>query len=108
MNVHDGEFLPDGLVFLDEIQARALDHVTLTKDDVLLNITGASVARACRLPPQYAGGRVNQHVAIVRPRADRLHPDYLAQCLISPSIKHALLSVAGAGATREAITKKQI
>jgi type I restriction enzyme S subunit len=37
-----------------------------------------------------------------------LHPDYLAQCLISPAIKRALLNVAGSGATREAITKKQI
>jgi type I restriction enzyme S subunit len=108
MNIHDGNFRPDGLVFLTEAQAKALDHVTLAKGDVLLNITGASVARACRLPPHYAGGRVNQHVAIIRPRLDKLHPDYLAQCLISPSIKHALLNIAGAGATREAITKKQI
>jgi type I restriction enzyme S subunit len=108
MNIHDGDFRLDGLVFLDEAQARALDHVILAKGDVLLNITGASVARVCRLPPRYAGGRVNQHVAIIRPRLDKLHPDYLAQCLISPSIKHALLNVAGAGATREAITKKQL
>jgi hypothetical protein len=29
MNVHDGDFRADGLVFLDELQARALQHVTL-------------------------------------------------------------------------------
>jgi type I restriction enzyme S subunit len=108
MNVHDGEFRPEGMAFIDELQAKELDHVTLTKDDVLLNITGASVARACLLPPQYAGGRVNQHVAIIRPKSDKLHPRYLAHCLISPAIKHALLGLAGGGATREAITKAQI
>jgi len=51
MNIHDGEFRPDGLVFLDDAQARALDHVILAKDDVLLNITGLPVARTvgCRV-----------------------------------------------------------
>jgi type I restriction enzyme S subunit len=108
MNVHDGIFKPEGLVFLDEVQAKALDHVILAENDVLLNITGASVARVCRLPPKYAGGRVNQHVAIIRPQPDKLYPDYLAQCLMSPSIRRDLLRIAGAGATREAITKANI
>jgi type I restriction enzyme S subunit len=108
MNVHDGVFKPEGLVFLDEAQASKLDHVTLAENDVLLNITGASVARACLLPPQYAGGRVNQHVAIIRPLPDKLHSNYLAQCLTCPSVKHDLLRIAGAGATREAITKANI
>lgn len=108
MNVHDGSFKPDGIVFLDEMQAKALNNVILAKDDVLLNITGASVARVCRLPPRYVGGRVNQHVAIIRPQLDKLNSEYLAQCLIAPSIKQKLLRIAGAGATREAITKEHI
>ena len=108
MNIHDGEFRADGLAFLDAAQASLLDHVTLAENDVLLNITGASVARACRLPREFVGGRVNQHVAIIRPRLDLLCPEYLEHCLISPSIKNALLKLGGAGATREAITKSGI
>ena len=37
MNVHDGEFVDDGLAFLDDRQATALKHVTLHGGDVLLN-----------------------------------------------------------------------
>jgi type I restriction enzyme S subunit len=108
MNVRDGEFDPTGMAFLDESQARALDQVTLAADGVLLNITGASVARVCKLPAQYAGGRVNQHVAIIRTQRGKLYPDYLKHCLLSPQIKQALLTIAGSGATREAITKASI
>jgi type I restriction enzyme, S subunit len=108
MNVHDGEFFYDGLAFLDDQQAEALRHVTLQAGDVLLNITGASVARVCKLPEQLSGGRVNQHVSIVRPDPRRLDPGFLAHLLRAPEAKARLLRVAGAGATREAITKSQI
>jgi type I restriction enzyme S subunit len=108
MNVYDGQFLDDGLAYLDEPQATALKHVTLHVGDVLLNITGASVARVCRLPDQLSGGRVNQHVSIIRPDKERLDSNFLAHLLRAPEAKLRLLRVAGAGATREAITKAQI
>jgi len=106
MNVRDGEFVVEGLAYLDEPQAAALKHVTLHAGDVLLNITGASVARVCRLPDQL--GRVNQHVSIIRPDKKRLDTNFLAHLLRAPQAKSRLLRVAGAGATREAITKAQI
>lgn len=108
MNVYDGEFVYNGLAYLDEEQARALRHVTLHPGDVLLNITGASVARVCRLPDKLSGGRVNQHVAIIRPDNNRLDSDFLAHLLRAPEAKAQLLRVSEAGATREAITKTQI
>lgn len=108
MNVHDGVFQPHGLAFIDDKQAMALDNVILSGGDVLLNITGASVARCCRLPSNYAGGRVNQHVAIIRPKTDVIRSDYLEQLLTSPDTKRQLLGIAGGGATREAITKAAI
>ncbi|UWQ23668.1 restriction endonuclease subunit S [Leisingera aquaemixtae] len=108
MNVHDGRFVTEGLAFIDDKQADALQNVTLREGDVLLNITGASVARSCRLPAQYAGGRVNQHVAIIRPVRDEILPEYLEHLLVSPTTKGVLLRIAGGGATREAITKTAI
>ena len=57
------------------------------------------------LPPELAGARVNQHVAILRPRKGILDSRFLAYALVSDSNKRLLLSLARAGATREALTK---
>lgn len=108
MNVHDGKFIWKDLAFLDDQQAAALSNVVVEADDVLLNITGASVARVNRAPASVLPARVNQHVAIIRPRPGTVHPRILERHLISPRAKRALLNVAGGGATREAITKAQI
>jgi type I restriction enzyme S subunit len=107
MNVRDGAFLRDGLAFIDDRQAAQLEGVVVETDDVLLNITGASVARVCRAPASVLPARVNQHVAIIRPTAT-FNPLFLEQCLLSPSVKDRLLKIARAGATREAITKSAI
>lgn len=84
MNVYDLRFEADGLAYLDAQQAAALDGVEVAAGDVLLNITGASVARCCLAPAKLKGARVNQHVAIIRPRTDRLLGAYLAYLLVSP------------------------
>jgi type I restriction enzyme S subunit len=107
MNVRDGTFLKDGLAFIDDEQAAQLEGVVVEADDVLLNITGASVARVCRAPADVLPARVNQHVAIIRPTAT-FNSHFLEQCLLSPSVKERLLKIARAGATREAITKSAI
>ena len=107
MNVRDGAFLRDGLAFIDDEQATQLEGVVVQADDVLLNITGASVARVCRAPADVLPARVNQHVAIIRPTAT-FNPLFLEQCLLSSSVKERLLKIARAGATREAITKSAI
>ena len=104
MNVRDGHFSQHGLAFIDDQQAARLDGVVVEPDDVLLNITGASVARVCRAPRDVLPARVNQHVAIIRP-TNGFDQRFLEQCLLFPSMKRRLLRIAGAGATREAITK---
>lgn len=107
MNVRDEGFTPKGLAYIDELQAAKLANVTLEVGDVLLNITGASVARVCLCPPEVLPGRVNQHVAIIRPTDKSLNA-FIAAALKTPAMKAKLLGVAEAGATRQAITKSQI
>ena len=65
-NILDWSFTADGLAFIDDAQAESLDNVEVQPGDVLLNITGDSVARACKVPTELTPARVNQHVAIVR------------------------------------------
>ena len=105
MNVHDNGFKEKGLAFIDNIQAKKLSNVILEKNDVLLNITGASVARCCIVPKQFLPARVNQHVSILRSKKELILPTFLHLCLISPFYKNKLIIASGGGATREAITK---
>ena len=109
MNIHDAEFLFKDLAYIDEIQAQKLRNVVVEEEDVLLNITGASVCRCAIVPKSVLPARVNQHVAIIRTKKKLLNPKYLAALLITPSYKHQLLKIARKnGATREALTKDQI
>lgn len=109
MNVHDDKFVHNDLAHLTESQANALNNVVVEQEDVLLNITGASVCRCAMVDHDVLPARVNQHVCIIRPRKSVLISDYLVHLIISSSFKRKLLMMAGgAGATREALTKQQI
>jgi len=107
MNVHDTGFRKKGLAFIDDEQAKKLNNVTIQENDVLLNITGASVARCCIVDKNYLPARVNQHVSILRLK-DEMIPSFLHYYLISPSVKSELLFSSSGGATREAITKSML
>ena len=67
-NVLDLEFSYKGLVQINKFQAGKLNNVELESEDILLNITGDSVARCCMVPKDILPARVNQHVAIIRPQ----------------------------------------
>src|SRR5690349_17643595 len=62
-NVLDFLFSKNGLAFISENQAHDLRNVEVVQNDVLLNITGDSVARVCKVPVELIPARVNQHVA---------------------------------------------
>ena len=108
MNVHDFEFRERNLAFIDEQQAKELNNVTLQENDVLLNITGASVARCCIIPKEYLPARVNQHVSIIRAKKEIIDPIFLNLLLTSKFYKDQLLFTGEQGATRQAITKAQL
>ena len=109
LNVHDLGFKYAKLAFLDDAQADELSNVEVQPRDVLLNITGASVARCAIVPEDVLPARVNQHVSIIRPIADKLDADFLHYLLISKPYKDQLLRTGEeGGSTRQAITKAQI
>lgn len=107
-NVLDFTFSKNGLAYIDEEQASRLNNVSVEKDDVLLNITGDSVARVCQVPDRVLPARVNQHVAIIRPNKNDLYPKFLKYFLLNPVYKDYLLMLAGSGGTRKALTKEMV
>ena len=107
-NVHNGRFLHEGLVSISDSAARALDGVSVEGNDVLINITGASVARACMVDASILTARVNQHVAILRTNGNQFLPGFLLQILLGKKMNSYLLDISGSGTTRQAITKAQL
>lgn len=109
LNVHNGMFKYKDLAYIDDAQAAALNNVTIESDDILLNITGASVARCCIVPSEILPARVNQHVAIVRLIKERVDFRFLCSQLISVQYQRKLLNIGKSnGATREALTKANV
>lgn len=106
MNVHFDGFRDEGIVYLNNEQAAKLANVTVYENDVLLNITGASIGRVTIAPLRMTGARVNQHVTIIRCKSE-LEPNYLSKFLASPIVQN-LINEIQVGATRQALTKSMI
>lgn len=107
-NIYNDGFHKSGLAFISQKHADHLLNVVVEAEDILLNITGDSVARCCMVNETILPARVNQHVAIIRPNRKQLNPAYLHYVLISPKMQAQLLSWAGSGGTRNALTKAMI
>ena len=107
MNVHNAYFEYKDLAHITLDQAEKLNNVVVEHDDLLFNITGASVARCCVVPSDVLPARVNQHVCILRCR-EKINPIFLQGLLVNENYQGKLLQIAKSGATREAINKQQL
>jgi len=105
-NILDFKFSFDGLAFIDNEQADCLKNVTVEKNDILLNITGDSVARCCIVSDSVLPARVNQHVSIIRLNSEKADYRFIFYAL--QALKEELLMQAEIGATRKALTKGMI
>ena len=109
MNVHNGIFEYKDLAYINELQATQLNNVIVEENDILFNITGASITRSCIVPKKILPARVNQHVLIIRCKLERINPIFINQQILNDNLKNYLLFLGEAnGATRQALTKQQI
>lgn len=107
MNIYSNYIKYDDLAYIDDEQAKKLANVEIQPDDILLNITGASIGRVNIAPQLFVGGRVNQHVSIIRCKKQKLLPKFLQIYLASPEIQKWIVKE-NYGATRQALTKSMI
>ena len=108
LNVYNNSFKYKDLAHIDNEQAEALNNVAIECGDVLLNITGASVARCCIVPIDVLPARVNQHVSIIRGK-NIINNNFLNYLLTSHAYQSLLIMLSKSnGATREALTKGQL
>ena len=79
---NDGLRLDDVAYIGSDIHAR-MAGTTVQARDLLLNITGGSMGRCCRIPDEFSEGNISQHVAIIRPTISKM-TDYLHKLVLSP------------------------
>jgi type I restriction enzyme S subunit len=105
-NVLMNSFTSEGLVHITEATHTAMSNTTVQSEDVLLNITGASIGRVCVVPRDICPANVNQHVSIIR-TTPALSSTYLSYFISSDDFQRYIMTNQ-AGGTRQALTKSQI
>ena len=105
-NVGLGNLLLDDIAFIDEETHLRQKSTELQFNDVLLNITGASIGRSALVDKQIVGGNVNQHVCIIRTK-ENLVPSFICSFLLSNYGQRQIDSFQ-AGGNRQGLNFEQI
>jgi hypothetical protein len=95
------------MVYIDDETHARFDSTELQEDDVLLNITGASIGRSAMADERVAGGNVNQHVCIIRLDATKVVARFV-NCLLSSSLGQGQIESFQAGGNRQGLNFGQI
>ena len=105
-NVHfDGLRLEDVVYIPPEID-HAMTRSRVRPDDVLLNITGASIGRCTVVPSDFGPANVNQHVCIVR-TSEELNPHFVWKWLITPRSQTEIDDIQ-TGQSRQGLNYQQV
>jgi type I restriction enzyme S subunit len=104
-NIHNDGLSLDDVAYITDDMDNDLSNTRLLENDVLLNITGASIGRSC-VWNSHIRGNVNQHVCIIRV-GNKIASKFLHYILIS-SIGQASIDVCQTGANREGLNFKEI
>lgn len=94
-NVVRGRLEMSDIVFIDEVTHRSMLNSEIKPNDVLLNITGASLGRTCVVPKDFTSGNLNQHVCIIRLNDTSSHLVHII--LSKPRSLHELLKTQTGG-----------
>ncbi|MEI8390244.1 MAG: restriction endonuclease subunit S [bacterium] len=105
-NVLYGRLSFDDIAFIDEKQHKSMSNSMVKPNDLLMNITGASIGRACIVPANVIESNVNQHVCIIRVN-NSLVPGFLLHFLLSPKGQNQI-DTFQAGGNREGLNYEQV
>lgn len=105
-NVYPSGLRLNDVVYLDETQHQNMIRTEVHPDDVLLNITGASIGRCTFVPARFERGNVNQHVCIIR-SSQSIYPQYLSNFLNSKTGQNQIDSF-NTGSSREGLNFQQV
>ena len=105
-NVHfDGLRLED-VVRIPPETDKAMARSRVQPNDVLLNITGASIGRCTVVPSDFGPANVNQHVCIIR-TSDQFNPRYVWKWLSTPRSQKEIDDIQ-TGQSRQGLNYQQV
>lgn len=90
-NIHDDGLRLDGVAYIDEQTHAAKAGSQVQAQDILMNITGASIGRNALVPDDFDTANVNQHVLIIR-LVDKELRHYLHYCFSSPAVLNQMFT----------------
>jgi type I restriction enzyme S subunit len=82
-NVYDDGLRLRDVAYIDSATHERMDGTRVLPRDLLLNITGGSIGRCCRVPDDFGEANVSQHVAIIRVPLQGIE-DFLHLLVMSP------------------------
>ena len=106
-NIHFNGLKLEDVAYISEEIDQGMSNSRIMEDDILLNITGASIGRCFYVPKGFGKGNVNQHVCIIRPILGVIHPIYL-YFLIRSSVGQVQINLQQTGANREGLNFEQL
>jgi len=101
-NIHDNGLIYDDIKFVSEDVQKQMNGTVVLSNDILLNITGGSMARCALVPNDFEEGNVSQHVCIIRPISS--NNIFLHKLILSPYFQKLIFS-STTGAGREGLPK---
>jgi type I restriction enzyme S subunit len=105
-NVYDDGLRLNDVAYIAAQTHEQMSGTALQPADMLLNITGGSIGRCCRVPSNLGPANVSQHVAIIRVAVDSIQP-YL-HCLIRSPYFQRFIIGEQTGAGRGGLPKNRM
>lgn len=105
-NVYDDGLYLDDVVYIDQKIDEEMAWSRVERNDILLNITGASLGRTCIVPHKLPKSNVNQHVCVIRLN-NTDYAEYISLYLKSKPAK-AFYDFVQTGSAREGLNFQQV
>lgn len=103
-NVYDDGLRIDDVSFIDEATHNKMKSSQLKPNDILINITGASIGRTCIVPQSMPIANINQHIIYIRLNK-RLVP-FISNYFKTYAVKE-YINLIQAGTSKEALNMGQ-
>ena len=105
-NVHFDGLRLENVVRIPPETDKAMARSRVQPNDVLLNITGASIGRCTVVPSDFGPANVNQHVCIIR-TSDQFNPRYVWKWLSTPRSQKEIDDIQ-TGQSRQGLNYQQV